>query len=314
MLIEDLCAHLTIATGRPVRFELTREQEFTSSRSRHPQILRYRSGVDENGKLVGMDLHVIADTGAYGTHGLTVQMVTGFRGLSTYWLPNARFDCRRGLHQQADAGRLPRLRRAAGAVWPRTAHGGVCAQAGSGPARVQTPQLGQGRPESAAGQGDGRRARGLCADRALQRPGRVRDGRQRRPPAGSAAAIPPGRATRSARTSSAASAWPSACTAPASPGWTWAPPASSSTTTAPSTCWSAPPTWAPAPIRCWPRSPPKRWACRSTRSLSTAATPISRPLTPAPTPPARPTSPAAPCSRRPRRCASRSSPMPPSTS
>ncbi len=93
MLIEDLCGHLTVATGRPVRFELTREQEFTSSRSRHPQILRYRSGVDENGKLVGMDLHVIADTGAYGTHGLTVQMVTGFRGLSTYWLPNARFDC-----------------------------------------------------------------------------------------------------------------------------------------------------------------------------------------------------------------------------
>jgi putative selenate reductase molybdopterin-binding subunit len=93
MLIEDLCAHLTIATGRPVRFEYTREQEFTSSRSRHPQILRFRSGVDEQGKLVGMDLHVIADTGAYGTHGLTVQMVTGFRGLSTYWLPNARFDC-----------------------------------------------------------------------------------------------------------------------------------------------------------------------------------------------------------------------------
>ena len=93
MLIEDLCAHLTAATGRPVRFEYTREQEFTSSRSRHPQILRFRSGVDANGKLVGMDLHVIADTGAYGTHGLTVQMVTGFRGLSTYWLPNARFDC-----------------------------------------------------------------------------------------------------------------------------------------------------------------------------------------------------------------------------
>ncbi|MEK7382152.1 MAG: molybdopterin cofactor-binding domain-containing protein, partial [Elusimicrobiota bacterium] len=29
MLIEDLCAHLTLATNRPVRFEYTREQEFT---------------------------------------------------------------------------------------------------------------------------------------------------------------------------------------------------------------------------------------------------------------------------------------------
>ncbi len=93
MLLEDLCAHLTIATDRPVRFEYTREQEFISARTRHPQKLRFRSGVDSQGKLVGTDLRIVADTGAYGTHGLTVQMVSGFRGLSTYWLPNARFDC-----------------------------------------------------------------------------------------------------------------------------------------------------------------------------------------------------------------------------
>ena len=93
MLIEDLCAHLTIATGRPVKFEYTRQQEFSSARTRHPQRLRFRSGVDADGKLVGMDVRVVADTGAYGTHGLTVQMVTGFRALSTYWLPAARFDC-----------------------------------------------------------------------------------------------------------------------------------------------------------------------------------------------------------------------------
>ena len=93
MLIEDLAAHLTIATGRPVRFEYTREQEFASSRSRHPQTLRFRSGVDQNGNLVGMELTILADAGAFGTHGLTVQMVSGFRGLSTYWLPAARFTC-----------------------------------------------------------------------------------------------------------------------------------------------------------------------------------------------------------------------------
>ena len=93
MLIEDLCAHLTIATGRPVKFEYTRQLEFSSARTRHPQRLSFRSGVDASGKLVGMEVRVVADTGAYGTHGLTVQMVTGFRALSTYWLPAARFDC-----------------------------------------------------------------------------------------------------------------------------------------------------------------------------------------------------------------------------
>ncbi|MBN8633758.1 MAG: molybdopterin-dependent oxidoreductase [Anaerolineae bacterium] len=93
MLIEDLCAHLTIATGRPVRFEYTREQEFTSARSRHPQILRFKTGVNAEGRIVAAELHIIANTGAYGTHGLTVQMVSGFRGLSTYNAPYSKFTC-----------------------------------------------------------------------------------------------------------------------------------------------------------------------------------------------------------------------------
>ncbi|MCC6612973.1 MAG: molybdopterin-dependent oxidoreductase [Anaerolineae bacterium] len=93
MLIEDLCAHLTIATGRPVRFEYTREQEFTSARSRHPQILRFKTGVDADGRIVAAELYIIGNTGAYGTHGLTVQMVSGFRGLSTYNAPYSRFIC-----------------------------------------------------------------------------------------------------------------------------------------------------------------------------------------------------------------------------
>jgi putative selenate reductase molybdopterin-binding subunit len=91
MLIEDLCAHLTLATGRPVRFEFTRELEFSSSRSRHPQILTYRAGVDDDGTLKALDLYVVEDTGAYGTHGMTVCGVTGQRGLATYACEDLRF-------------------------------------------------------------------------------------------------------------------------------------------------------------------------------------------------------------------------------
>ncbi len=90
MLLEDLCSHLTIATGKPVRMEYTRKQEFTSSRSRHPNIIRYKIGVTD-GKVIAADLYLIGDTGAYGTHGLTVQMVGGFKGLTLYNAPNARF-------------------------------------------------------------------------------------------------------------------------------------------------------------------------------------------------------------------------------
>lgn len=94
MLIEDLCAHLTVATGRPVRFEYTRELEFTSARSRHPQFITYRAGVNKDGTLQALEMKIIEDTGAYGTHGLTVCTVSGLRGLSTYRCPNMRLDAK----------------------------------------------------------------------------------------------------------------------------------------------------------------------------------------------------------------------------
>ena len=109
MLIEDLCAHLTIATGRPVRFEYTRAEEFTSARSRHPQRIVFKAGFvggaqRETGEpearvsaavplLHALRLYVLGNTGAYGTHGLTVQTVSGLRGLSTYRCPNMEFVC-----------------------------------------------------------------------------------------------------------------------------------------------------------------------------------------------------------------------------
>jgi putative selenate reductase molybdopterin-binding subunit len=93
MLIEDIVGHLALATRRPVRLELSREEEFISSRTRHPQTITYRTGVDAEGRLVAQDMHVLGNTGAYGTHGFTVQSVTGLRGLSSYNCPAKRFTC-----------------------------------------------------------------------------------------------------------------------------------------------------------------------------------------------------------------------------
>jgi len=93
MLIEDIVGHLTVATGRPVRLELTRAEEFVSSRTRHQQNITYKTGVRADGALVSQEMRVVGNTGAYGTHGLTVQMVSGLRGLSSYNSPNKRFDC-----------------------------------------------------------------------------------------------------------------------------------------------------------------------------------------------------------------------------
>ena len=93
MLIEDIVAHLAIATRRPVRLELTREEEFWASRTRHPQTITFKTAVDDQGALVAQHMRVIGNTGAYGTHGYTVQAVSGLRGLTSYNAPNKRFDC-----------------------------------------------------------------------------------------------------------------------------------------------------------------------------------------------------------------------------
>jgi len=90
LLLEDLCAHLTLKTNKPVRMEYSRTQEFTSSRSRHANIINYKVGVKDN-KISAASLYLVGDTGAYGAHALTVNMVGGFKGLTLYNPPNARF-------------------------------------------------------------------------------------------------------------------------------------------------------------------------------------------------------------------------------
>ncbi len=93
MLIEDIVSLLAIATRKPVKLELTREEEFVASRTRHPQTLTMRTGVNNDGTLVAQDLKVIGNTGPYGSHAFTVQTVTGLRAMSSYNSPNKRFDC-----------------------------------------------------------------------------------------------------------------------------------------------------------------------------------------------------------------------------
>ncbi len=92
VLLEDICSLLTIATDRPVKLEFSRAEEFRSSRSRHPQILRMKTGVKSDGTIIANSMTVLANTGAYGTHSLTVQSNTGSKPLPLYPCPNIRFD------------------------------------------------------------------------------------------------------------------------------------------------------------------------------------------------------------------------------
>ena len=98
VLIEDVAAHLTIATGRPVRYEYTRAEEFFASRSRHPMKLAMKTGVKRDGTITANEMRVLSDTGAYGCHALTVTGNTGHKAMALYVgdgpyraAPNIRF-------------------------------------------------------------------------------------------------------------------------------------------------------------------------------------------------------------------------------
>jgi putative selenate reductase molybdopterin-binding subunit len=84
VMIEDVAAHLTIATKRPVMFEYSREEEFTSSRSRHPMRIHMKTGVKKDGTITANEMRILSDTGAYGCHALTVTGNTGQKSMALY--------------------------------------------------------------------------------------------------------------------------------------------------------------------------------------------------------------------------------------
>jgi len=98
VLMEDVPAHLTIATKRPVIYEYTREEEFTGARSRHPMKIKMKTGVKRDGTITANSMYALSDTGAYGCHALTVTGNTGHKSMALYVgdgeyrkAPNIRF-------------------------------------------------------------------------------------------------------------------------------------------------------------------------------------------------------------------------------
>ncbi len=133
VLIEDVAAHLTIATGRPVIFEYTREEEFIAARSRHPMSIRMKTGVKKDGTITANAMYVLSDTGAYGCHALTVTGNTGHKAMALYVgdgayrkSPNIRFYADIVYTNHPPAGAYRGLWCAAGLLAGRTAYGENC--------------------------------------------------------------------------------------------------------------------------------------------------------------------------------------------
>lgn len=88
MLVEDIVALAVLRTGRPVRLEFTREEQFIGAPSRHPMRVTVSLGAKRDGTLTAMRMHVVSNAGAYGNHSGGVLYHGCGESIDVYRCPN----------------------------------------------------------------------------------------------------------------------------------------------------------------------------------------------------------------------------------
>ncbi|MCS0502659.1 molybdopterin-dependent oxidoreductase [Ancylobacter mangrovi] len=92
MLTEDIVALAVLKTGRPVKLEYTRSEQFAASTSRHPFRVTLKIGARRDGRLTAIAMRMISNTGAYGNHGAGVLFHASGECIALYSCPNKRVD------------------------------------------------------------------------------------------------------------------------------------------------------------------------------------------------------------------------------
>ncbi|HZY02668.1 MAG TPA: molybdopterin cofactor-binding domain-containing protein [Anaeromyxobacteraceae bacterium] len=88
---EIVAAKAALVTGRPVKVSLTREEVFACHRGRHPVLMRLRTGVGRDGRILGHSVETLLDGGAYGGYGVASTFYTGALETVTYRMDRYRF-------------------------------------------------------------------------------------------------------------------------------------------------------------------------------------------------------------------------------
>jgi len=95
VVLEPLVAAMSLAVhGRPVRLTFTREEVFIDSRTRHSMKIHLRIAASNQGKLHGIEVKVLSNTGAYASHGHSIAMSTGTKFRPLYHFRSFKFEPR----------------------------------------------------------------------------------------------------------------------------------------------------------------------------------------------------------------------------
>jgi putative selenate reductase molybdopterin-binding subunit len=92
LLTEDIVVLATLKTGRPVKLEFTREEEFIGGVTRHPMTIQVKTGARRDGTLTAVQMRVVSNTGAYGNHGGETLYHACGDSIGVYRCPNKRVD------------------------------------------------------------------------------------------------------------------------------------------------------------------------------------------------------------------------------
>jgi len=93
-VIAGHAALLALKAKRPVKLVYDRAEDMLATTKRHPSVVRHRTGVMKNGRLVAMEIEVVLDGGAYVTLSPVVLSRACLHAQGAYRCPNVRVDGR----------------------------------------------------------------------------------------------------------------------------------------------------------------------------------------------------------------------------
>ncbi len=114
---EMISAYAAMKLHRPVKCELDREGVFLNNHGRHPTEMELSIGADKDGKLSGLNAHILIDGGAYGSFGVVTAYYNGVLLQGPYRIDRFGFDTMRAYTNKPQCGAM----RGHGAVNPRFA-------------------------------------------------------------------------------------------------------------------------------------------------------------------------------------------------
>src|SRR5258706_3463336 len=89
-MIAGHAAILAMKSGRPVKIVYDRLEDMVATTKRHPSRTRHRTALSKDGRILGSEIHLTIDGGAYATLSSVVLSRSTLHAGGPYFSPSAR--------------------------------------------------------------------------------------------------------------------------------------------------------------------------------------------------------------------------------